>query len=70
MLSLGKDGFVPSLCSVFQIKEFLSAGGDLCRGAGRKQSSGSVDVGDPSIPDSPRGSGRTAVAVGGDEICG
>lgn len=61
---------MPSLCSVFQIKEFLSAGGDLCRGAGRQQSSGSIDVGDPSIPASSRGSGRTVVAVEGEEICG
>lgn len=70
MLCLGKGGFVPSLCSVFQIKGFLPAGGDLCQGAGRQQPLDSVDVDEPSIPASSRGFGRTVVAVGADEIYG
>lgn len=70
MLSLGKRGFVPSLCSVFQIKGFPPSGGDLCQDAGTQQPLGSVSVGDPSIPASPRGFGRAVVAVGGDEIYG
>lgn len=51
MLSLGKGGFVPGLCSVFKIKGFLPAGGDLCQGVERQQPLGSVDVDDPSIPE-------------------
>lgn len=75
MLSWGKGAFVPSventsLCSVFQIKGFLHPGGDLCQGAGTRQPLGSVNGGDSSIPASPRGFGRTVVAVGGDEIYG
>lgn len=74
MLSLGKGGFscpvYANTFSVLQIKGILPAGGSLCWGVGRQQPLGSVRVGDPSNPTSPRSFGRTTAAAGGDEICG